>query len=92
MLAIYAMFLVLSSLNSFSFCTYLLQAEEDNVNEYEVWHGLANLYSSLSHWKDAETCLEKARALIEYSADTLHTEGKIMNLIYNDRSSYFLVY
>ncbi|MCD7461243.1 Protein npg1 [Datura stramonium] len=54
------------------------QLEEDRVNEYEVWHGLANLYSSLSHWKDAETCLEKARALIEYSADTLHTEGMML--------------
>ncbi|KAJ8559978.1 hypothetical protein K7X08_004036 [Anisodus acutangulus] len=51
------------------------QVEEDKVNEYEVWHGLANLYSTLSHFKDAETCLEKARDLIEYSADTLHTEG-----------------
>ncbi|KAH0659250.1 hypothetical protein KY289_027998 [Solanum tuberosum] len=51
------------------------QVEEDKVNEYEVWHGLADLYSSLSHFKDAETCLEKARGLIEYSADTLYTEG-----------------
>ncbi|CAN4100313.1 unnamed protein product [Withania somnifera] len=51
------------------------QVEEEKVNEYEVWHGLADLYSSLSHFKDAETCLEKARALIEYSADTLHIEG-----------------
>lgn len=57
--------------------------EDDKVNEYEVWHGLADLYSSLSHFKDAETCLDKARALIEHSADTLHIEGKIMNLIYN---------
>ncbi|XP_047339261.1 protein NPG1-like [Impatiens glandulifera] len=54
-----------------------LQAEDDKVNEFQVWHGLANLYSSLSHWKDAEICLDKARDLIEYSADTLHTEGLI---------------
>ncbi|KAM7479679.1 hypothetical protein LguiA_027892 [Lonicera macranthoides] len=51
------------------------QLEDDKVNEYEVWHGLANLYSSLSHWNDAEICLGKARELIEYSAETLHTEG-----------------
>ncbi|KAL1824757.1 hypothetical protein ACET3Z_011535 [Daucus carota] len=51
------------------------QAEDDRVNEYEVWHGLANLYSSLSHWGDAEICLDKARALVKYSAETLHTEG-----------------
>lgn len=46
------------------------------MNEYEVWHGLANLYSSLSRWPDAEICLAKARALVEYSPDTLHIEGK----------------
>lgn len=46
------------------------------MSEFEVWHGLANLYSSLSHWKDAEICLEKARALKPYSAAILHTEGK----------------
>ncbi|XP_047330614.1 protein NPG1-like [Impatiens glandulifera] len=55
-----------------------IQAEDDDkVNEFQVWHGLANLYSSLSHWKDAEICLDKARGLIEYSAETLHTEGII---------------
>ncbi|KAG8374735.1 hypothetical protein BUALT_Bualt10G0026800 [Buddleja alternifolia] len=51
------------------------QVEDDKINEYEVWHGLAKLYSSLSHWKDAEICLGKARMLKEYSAETLHTEG-----------------
>ncbi|KAK2968827.1 hypothetical protein RJ640_028220 [Escallonia rubra] len=51
--------------------------EDDKVNEYEVWHGLANLYSSLSHWNDAEICLGKARALIEYSAETLHRRGQV---------------
>ncbi|KAJ4981518.1 hypothetical protein NE237_032355 [Protea cynaroides] len=51
------------------------QVLDNNVNEYEVWQGLANLYSSLSHWRDAEICLEKARALQQYSATTLHTEG-----------------
>ncbi|CAL5400145.1 unnamed protein product [Camellia sinensis] len=53
------------------------EIEDDKVNEFEVWHGLANLYSSLSHWKDAEICLEKARALFEYSAEMMHTEGII---------------
>uniref|UniRef100_A0A5B6YR03 Putative tetratricopeptide repeat protein 7A n=1 Tax=Davidia involucrata TaxID=16924 RepID=A0A5B6YR03_DAVIN len=51
------------------------QVEDDKVNEFQVWHGLATLYSSLSHWVDAQICLGKARALIEYSAETLHTEG-----------------
>ncbi|PKU72373.1 protein NPG1 [Dendrobium catenatum] len=44
-------------------------------NEFEIWQGLANLYSKLSHWKDAEICLEKARELQPYSASPLLTEG-----------------
>ncbi|RZB60473.1 Protein NPG1 isoform D [Glycine soja] len=52
------------------------QVEDYTINEFEVWHGLANLYASLSHWKDAEICLQKARELKEYSAATIHTEGK----------------
>ncbi|KAK3183953.1 hypothetical protein Dsin_031239 [Dipteronia sinensis] len=51
------------------------EVEDDKVNEFEVWHGLANLYSRLSHWKDVEICLEKARELKQYSAEMLHTEG-----------------
>ncbi|XAR62417.1 hypothetical protein NMG60_11017162 [Bertholletia excelsa] len=54
----------------------LHQIEDDKVNEFEVWQGLANLYSSLSHWSDAEICLEKAKALFEYSPETLHTEAQ----------------
>ncbi|XP_076932169.1 protein NPG1-like [Bidens hawaiensis] len=53
------------------------QIEDDRVNEYEVWQGLANLYSSLARWKDAEICLGKAREIIECSSETLHTEGTI---------------
>ncbi|KAG4951770.1 hypothetical protein JHK85_045637 [Glycine max] len=33
------------------------QVEDYTINEFEVWHGLANLYASLSHWKDAEICI-----------------------------------
>lgn len=51
------------------------QIEDDKVNELEVWHGLANLYANLSHWKDADICLEKASALKQYSAAILHTKG-----------------
>ncbi|XP_050272162.1 protein NPG1 isoform X1 [Quercus robur] len=54
-----------------------IQAVDDKVNEFEIWHGLAKLYSSLSHWKDAEICLGKARELKQYSVEALHTEGVI---------------
>ncbi|KAF9597126.1 hypothetical protein IFM89_015955 [Coptis chinensis] len=56
----------------------ILQMEDDKVSEFDVWQGLANIYSSLSYWRDAEICLEKARTLKQYSASTLHTEGKIL--------------
>ncbi|KAJ6847203.1 protein NPG1 [Iris pallida] len=53
------------------------QVEEDKICEFEVWQGLANLYSSLSYCKDAEICLDKARALIPYSAAIMQTEGSM---------------
>ncbi|KAL0296253.1 UNVERIFIED_CONTAM: protein NPG1 [Sesamum radiatum] len=58
------------------------QEEHEKVDEYEVWHGLASLYASLSRWKDAEICLGKARALKHYSAETLHTEVRRCDLRY----------
>ncbi|XP_020588361.1 protein NPG1-like [Phalaenopsis equestris] len=51
------------------------QFEDDRSNEFEIWQGLANLYSRLSHWKDAEICFKKARELKPYSASPLQTEG-----------------
>ncbi|XP_062197916.1 protein NPG1-like [Phragmites australis] len=51
------------------------EGDNDIVSEFEIWQGLANLYSSLSYWRDAEICLQKARALKSYSAATLHAEG-----------------
>ncbi|KAH1150862.1 hypothetical protein AAZX31_16G096100 [Glycine max] len=60
------------------------QVEDYTINEFEVWHGLANLYASLSHWKDAEICLQKARELKEYSAATIHTEG----IMFDGRGEY----
>ncbi|GJY04996.1 protein NPG1 [Tanacetum coccineum] len=51
------------------------QIEDERVNEYEVWQGLADLYSSLARWKDAEICLGKAREIVECSSETLHTKG-----------------
>ncbi|XP_052481188.1 protein NPG1 [Gossypium raimondii] len=51
------------------------QVEDDKVKEFEVWYGLAALYSSLSHWKDVEVCVKKAREMKQYSAELVHTEG-----------------
>ncbi|CAN1759140.1 Protein NPG1 [Linum perenne] len=54
---------------------YLLALIQAQRKAFEVWHGLADLYSSLSQWKDAEVCLEKARELKKYSPELLHCEG-----------------
>ncbi|XP_061368141.1 protein NPG1-like [Gastrolobium bilobum] len=71
----YLLALVQAQKKSFGLLRPSSQVENDNVNEFDVWHGLANLYASLSHWKDAEICLQKARELKEYSAETMHAEG-----------------
>ncbi|TVU25659.1 hypothetical protein EJB05_28163 [Eragrostis curvula] len=67
--------LVQAQKNSADSCNTAEEGEDGNVNEFEIWQGLANLYSSLSYWRDAEICLQKARALKSYSASTLHAEG-----------------
>ncbi|XP_006663113.1 protein NPG1-like [Oryza brachyantha] len=54
------------------------EGQDDSVSEFEIWQGLANLYSSLSIWRDAEICLQKARALKSYSAATMHAEGYML--------------
>lgn len=46
------------------------------MKEIDVWHDLEELYISLSGWKDAQVCLQRAREFDEYSVETLHMEGK----------------
>ncbi|CAN1759141.1 Protein NPG1 [Linum perenne] len=75
----YLLALIQAQRKAFGAIISVSQAENDKVNEYEVWHGLADLYSSLSQWKDAEVCLEKARELKKYSPELLHCEGKNYN-------------
>ncbi|TKY58470.1 Tetratricopeptide repeat protein 7B [Spatholobus suberectus] len=72
----YLLALVQAQRKSFGPLKLSSQVEDYTINEFEVWHGLANLYASLSHWKDGEICLQKARELKEHSAETIHTEGK----------------
>ncbi|KAJ9147118.1 hypothetical protein P3X46_029316 [Hevea brasiliensis] len=71
----YLLALVQARRKSFGPLRSIYQAEDEKVNEFEVWNGLADLYSRLSHWKDVEVCLGKARELKQYSAELLHTEG-----------------
>ncbi|WJX61534.1 Protein npg1, variant 2 [Trifolium repens] len=71
----YLLALVQAQKKSFGSFRVSSKVEDDKVNEFDIWHGLANLYASLSHWKDAEICLQKARELKQYSAAILRTES-----------------
>ncbi|KAK4427836.1 protein NPGR2 [Sesamum alatum] len=43
--------------------------------EMETWHDLANVYTGLSQWRDAEICLSKSEAINPHSASRLHSAG-----------------
>ncbi|KAM0038057.1 putative tetratricopeptide-like helical domain superfamily, protein NPG1 [Helianthus debilis subsp. tardiflorus] len=43
--------------------------------EMETWHDLANVYTSLSQWRDAEVCLLKSKAIDPHSASRWHATG-----------------
>ncbi|KZV34011.1 hypothetical protein F511_02784 [Dorcoceras hygrometricum] len=43
--------------------------------EVEIWHDLANVYTSLSQWGDAEICLSKSEVINPHSASRLHSTG-----------------
>ena len=47
----------------------------ERVAEADVWHGLAQVYTQLKQWPDAETCLEKAQSIDSYSVATWHNTG-----------------
>ncbi|GFY81713.1 no pollen germination related 2 [Actinidia rufa] len=43
--------------------------------EMETWHDLADVYTSLSQWRDAEVCLLKSKAISPHSASRWHSTG-----------------
>ncbi|XP_065851106.1 protein NPG1 [Euphorbia lathyris] len=71
----YLLALVQARRKSFGPLKSTSQAEDEKINEFDIWHGLADLYSRLSHWKDVEVCLGKAKELKQFSAELLYTEG-----------------
>ncbi|GKV19092.1 hypothetical protein SLEP1_g29389 [Rubroshorea leprosula] len=46
--------------------------------EMETWHDLANIYTSLSQWRDAEVCLSKSKAISPHSASRWHSAGLLL--------------
>ncbi|KAL8139611.1 hypothetical protein V2J09_005632 [Rumex salicifolius] len=49
--------------------------EHDRLLEMETWQDLANVYTRLLQWRDAEVCLSKSQALFPYSAARWHCVG-----------------
>ncbi|KAK7268825.1 hypothetical protein RIF29_21534 [Crotalaria pallida] len=51
------------------------KGNHDRRLEMEIWHDLANVYTALSQWRDAEVCLAKSQAINPYSASRWHSTG-----------------
>ncbi|KAI4318067.1 hypothetical protein L6164_025876 [Bauhinia variegata] len=51
------------------------KGNRDRSLEMEIWHDLANIYTTLSQWRDAEVCLSKSQAIHPYSASRFHSTG-----------------
>ncbi|XP_008438486.1 protein NPGR2-like [Cucumis melo] len=47
----------------------------DRSLEVDTWHDLADIYTGLSQWRDAEICLSKLQAIDPYSASKWHSTG-----------------
>ncbi|XP_068489359.1 protein NPGR2-like isoform X2 [Phaseolus vulgaris] len=52
-----------------------IKGNRDKRLEMEIWHDLANVYATLSQWRDAEVCLAKSENINPYSASRWHTKG-----------------
>lgn len=57
------------------------RGNHDRSLEMETWHDLANVYTSLSQWRDAEACLSKSKAINPHSASRWYSLG----LLYEGR-------
>uniref|UniRef100_A0A5B7AIR5 Putative tetratricopeptide repeat protein 7A-like n=1 Tax=Davidia involucrata TaxID=16924 RepID=A0A5B7AIR5_DAVIN len=47
----------------------------DGSLEVETWQDLADVYTNLSQWRDAEVCLSKSKAINPHSASRWHSTG-----------------
>ena len=44
--------------------------------EMEAWQDLANLYTRLESWADAEACVKKAKSVDFHSPQSWHAAGE----------------
>nr|XP_043632481.1 protein NPGR2-like [Erigeron canadensis] len=76
----YTRLLAVIQVRSKSFSTYKNLSKKRSNNkerglELEIWHDLANVYTSLSQWRDADVCLLKSKAIDPHSASRWHATG-----------------
>ncbi|RVW77261.1 Protein NPGR2 [Vitis vinifera] len=69
--------------NAIETYTHLLAVLQNRANhhrrlEMETWHDLANVYTSLSQWRDAEVCLSKSKAIGSHSASRWHSTATVL--------------
>lgn len=50
-------------------------SDKERGLEMDTWHDLANVYTSLSQWRDAEVCLLKSKTIDPHSASRWHATG-----------------
>lgn len=55
----------------------------DRSLEMETWHDLADVYTRLSQWRDAEVCLLKSKVINPHSASRWHSTGTLYFLHYS---------
>ncbi|KAL1832393.1 hypothetical protein ACET3Z_002044 [Daucus carota] len=51
------------------------RGNRDKLLEMETWNDLANIYTSLSQWRDAEVCLSKSSSINPHSASRWYSLG-----------------
>ncbi|KAK8969418.1 hypothetical protein KSP40_PGU017935 [Platanthera guangdongensis] len=52
----------------------------DKKLEIGTWYDLANAYTSMSHWSDAEVCISKLKAISPFSALGWHAAGQLQEV------------
>ncbi|XP_074347728.1 protein NPGR2-like isoform X2 [Apium graveolens] len=51
------------------------RGNSDRILEMETWNDLANVYTNLSQWRDAEVCLSKSSSINPHSASRWYSLG-----------------
>lgn len=56
---------------------FSMGGKEDRSLQIETWYDLANVYISMSQWRDAEDCISKLKAISPCLASEWHARGRL---------------